>query len=191
MAFTRRLASAIAVGGSSLVSGGARGIDVTSMSAAFEAGGTVIGVLPEGVERRLRETATRSAVAGGSAVVVSPYHPSAGFSAGAAMGRNKIVYALSDVAVVVSSADGSGGTWTGAREALKAGWVPVLVRDDASAPPGNRSLMSFGARALRPESIGEVVSATELRALAGSSESKVAEPAAPYRQTALFDELDA
>ena len=59
--------------------------------------------------------------------MVSPYHPTAGFSAGAAMGRNKLVYALSDVAVVVSSGQASGGTWTGASEALKAGWVPVLV----------------------------------------------------------------
>ena len=191
VAFTQRLAAAIAASGSSLVSGGARGIDVTSMGAAFEAGGTVIGVLPEGIERRLRETTTRAALAGGSAVMLSPYHPSAGFSAGAAMGRNKLVYALSDVAVVVSSADGSGGTWTGALEALKAGWVPVLVRDEAAAPPGNRSLLSFGATALRPESIGDVASATELLELAGASASKVAEPAAPYRQAQLFDDLDA
>ena len=189
VAFTARLAAAAAAGGSSVVSGGARGIDVTAMRAAFEAGGSVIGVVPEGVERRLREPATRSAVAGGQAVLVSPYHPSAPFSAGAAMGRNKLIYALSDVAVVVSSADGSGGTWTGAVEALKGGWVPVLVRDDPGAPAGNRALIGLGATPLRSDSIGEAVSSAELVELAAGSGRKVAEPAAPYLQAKLFEDV--
>ena len=62
----------------------------------------------------------------GLATLVSPFEPSTGFSAGAAMARNKLIYALADVAVVVSSAVGEGGTWSGADEALKGGWVPVL-----------------------------------------------------------------
>lgn len=187
VAFTARLASAAVAGGSSVVSGGARGIDVTAMRAAFEAGGSVVGVVPEGVERRLRDPSTRSAVAGGQAVLVSPYHPSAAFSAGAAMGRNKLIYALSDVAVVVSSADGSGGTWTGAVEALKGGWVPVLVRDDPGVPAANRSLIGLGAAPVSSASIGEAISAGELVAIAARSGRKVAEAAAPYEQAELFD----
>ena len=144
-AFTERLATAASVGGGTVVSGGARGVDVTAMRAAFAAGGSVIGVLPEGVERRLKEASTRSAVADGQAVLVSPYHPAAAFSAGAAMGRNKLIYALADVAVVVSSADGSGGTWAGALEAIKGRWVPVLVRDEPGVPSGNRALVAKGA----------------------------------------------
>jgi predicted Rossmann fold nucleotide-binding protein DprA/Smf involved in DNA uptake len=175
------------------VSGGARGIDATAISAALEAGGSVVGVLPEGVERRLREPSTRSAVAGGQAVLVSPYHPGAAFSAGAAMGRNKLIYTLSDVAVVVSSADGSGGTWTGALEALKGGWVPVLVRDDPGVPAGNRSLLEMGAAPLLSAAIGESLSATELARSAGSGTSAngapraVADSEAPYEQPRLFD----
>ena len=187
--FTTRLASAAAAGGSSVVSGGACGIDVAAMRAAFEAGGSVIGVVPEGVERRLHDPSTRSAVAGGQAVLVSPYHPSAAFSAGAAMGRNKLIYALSDVAVVVSSADGSGGTWTGAVEALTQGWVPVLVRDDPGVPAGNRSLVRLGAAPLSLASIGEATTAAGLVELAAGSGRKVAEPAAPYQQAELFDDL--
>ena len=53
--FTELLASAAACGGEAVVSGGARGIDATAMRAAVEAGGSVIGVVPEGVERVLRE----------------------------------------------------------------------------------------------------------------------------------------
>ena len=187
--FTEQLASAAARGGTQVVSGGARGIDAVSMAAAFEAGGTVVGVVPEGVERRLREASTRAAIAGGQAVLVSPYHPAAGFSAGAAMGRNKLIYALADVAVVVSNAEGSGGTWTGAIEALKAGWVPVLVRDDAEAltPAGNAALIAQGAAPLRSEDLTEALTVTDLIALAPVSTHRAAEPGAPYEQGQLFD----
>ncbi len=189
VAFAARLASAAAAGGSSVVSGGARGIDVAAMRAAFEAGGSVVGLVPEGVERRLRETSTRSAVAGGQAVIVSPYHPAAAFSAGAAMGRNKLIYALSDVAVVVSSADGSGGTWTGAVEALKGGWVPVLVRDEPGVPAGNRSLLGLGAAPVSSGSIGESLKPADLVSLTSQSGRKVAEGSALYQQPTLFEDL--
>ena len=118
------------------------------MASAFAGAGTVLGVLPEGIERRLRDQTTRSAVMDGSATLLSPFDPAAGFTTGAAMARNKLIYALSDVAVVVSSAAGEGGTWSGAVEALAGGWVPVLVRTDTSAPAGNAALVERGARPL-------------------------------------------
>jgi predicted Rossmann fold nucleotide-binding protein DprA/Smf involved in DNA uptake len=186
VAFTERLATAVAAGGSAVVSGGARGIDVTAMGAAFAAGGSVIGVVPEGVERRLREASTRTAVAAGEAVLVSPYHPAAAFSAGAAMGRNKLIYALADVAVVVSSADGSGGTWTGAVEALRGGWVPVLVRAEPGAPAGNQALIGQGASPISPDALDGPVTSARLRELA-SPQSSAAESPRAYDQRRLFD----
>jgi predicted Rossmann fold nucleotide-binding protein DprA/Smf involved in DNA uptake len=189
VAFTERLAGAAARGGTPVVSGGARGIDVSAMRAAAGAGGFVVGVLSEGVERRLREGDTRVAVASGQAVLVSPYHPGAAFSAGGAMGRNKLIYALSDVAVVVSSAAGSGGTWTGAIEAIEAGWVPVLVRDGPMVPNGNRALIVRGGSSLVAEAlVADVVSAEELLALAPIRARSVAEDPAPFGQQALFED---
>jgi predicted Rossmann fold nucleotide-binding protein DprA/Smf involved in DNA uptake len=185
-AFAARLATAAALGSTPVVSGGARGIDVTAMRAAFEAGGTVVGVVPEGVERRLREGSTRSAVAEGRAVLVSPYHPMAAFSAGAAMGRNKLIYALSGVAVIVSSSEGSGGTWAGAIEAVKGGWVPVLVRSGPGTPPGNAALVARGARALPAEALPSSLSPGEL--LEMSVPTKVAETSSEYGQQGLFDD---
>jgi predicted Rossmann fold nucleotide-binding protein DprA/Smf involved in DNA uptake len=186
--FTEGLAIAAARGGSAVISGGARGIDALAMRAAVEAGGSVVGVLPEGVDRRLREASTRSAVAAGLVVLVSPYHPAAGFSAGAAMGRNKLIYALADVAIVVSSAEGSGGTWAGAVEALDHGWVPVLVRDAPGTPPGNAALIERGATALPADVVGESVTARDLLTLAVSGASRVAESAPEYGQQTLFDD---
>lgn len=187
VAFTERLASGAARGGTPVVSGGARGIDAVAMRAAFEADGLVVGVVPEGVERRLREASTRSAVAGGRALLVSPYHPSAAFSAGAAMGRNKLIYALADAAVVVSSAEGSGGTWTGAVEALKGAWVPVLVRADDDVPPGNAALVARGGAPLRSLDIDDTVTAAALISLVPPAANRAADPEPPFEQDRLFE----
>jgi len=65
--------------------------------------------LPEGVERRLRDASWRGSLADGRSVLLSPYHPTAPFSVGAAVGRNHLIYALADVAVIVSSSAGTGG----------------------------------------------------------------------------------
>ena len=203
IAFTERLATAAARGGTRVISGGARGIDVTAMRAAAAADGFVLGVLPEGVERRLREGETRIAVASGRAILVSPYHPGATFSAGAAMGRNKIIYGLADVAVVVSSAVGSGGTWTGALEAIAGGWAPVLVRDGPGVPEGNRALIAKGGvpfpeAALADDALtgdtregrASAVTIADLLALvpAGGRSGPDLPAPPPYGQQALFDE---
>ena len=71
----------------------------------------------------------RSGPDGRAAVLISPYDPAAGFNVGHAMQRNKLIYALADAALVVSSDYGKGGTWTGAVEQLeKLSFVPVYVR---------------------------------------------------------------
>jgi predicted Rossmann fold nucleotide-binding protein DprA/Smf involved in DNA uptake len=77
--------------------------------------------------------------------LVTPYAPNAGFSVGAAMGRNKLIYALADYALVIASEGGQGGTWAGATEALKGGWLPVFVFDGLQVPEGNRQLLQKGA----------------------------------------------
>ena len=143
--FTAEVSSVAARAGVQVVSGAARGVDAAAMRAAFEAGGTVIGVLADSLERRVREPETRRATAEGQAVLVTPYHPRAGFTAGAAMGRNKLIYTLADAALIVAASEGQGGTWAGATEALDHLWVPVYVRVGESAPDGNRRLLARGA----------------------------------------------
>lgn len=184
LAFAEMLAGAAATAGEQVVSGGARGVDQAAMSAAFQRGGTVAGALPEGIERRIRDVATRTAVADGQAVLISPYHPAAGFSAGAAMARNKLIYALADVAVVVSSSEGIGGTWQGAVEAITAGWVPVLVRDALNVPEGNRLLIERGGLPLPEDAVDESMTVSKLVAAARSS-SRVAEMGSDYEQQSL------
>jgi predicted Rossmann fold nucleotide-binding protein DprA/Smf involved in DNA uptake len=128
-----------------VVSGGARGTDRLAMGAALEAGGVAFGVLADSLERTVRQPDLRQLLMDGQLVLLTPYAPTAGFSVGAAMGRNKVIYGLADFAVVVSSDYQTGGTWAGAAEALKAGWCPVFARDGAEVPKGNRELLKLGA----------------------------------------------
>jgi predicted Rossmann fold nucleotide-binding protein DprA/Smf involved in DNA uptake len=86
--------------------------------------------------------------------LASPFHPGTSFRASNAMARNKIVYCLSTLAIVVATGYSKGGTWTGAVEALKAKWVPVFVRVGDLAPPANQKLMEIGARPLVEERVG-------------------------------------
>jgi predicted Rossmann fold nucleotide-binding protein DprA/Smf involved in DNA uptake len=128
-----------------LYSGGAAGVDRIATTAAIAARGSAVSVLAHSLEQVVRAPETRSAVACGDLALVTPYVPNAGFSAGAAMGRNKLIYALADYALVVASDAGKGGTWGGATEALRHGWVPVYVLESADMPEGNRQLLQRGA----------------------------------------------
>lgn len=124
-----------------LVSGGARGIDQASMRGALEAGGRVVGVLSNDLQRAALRREHREVLMDGRLALVSPYDPAAGFNVGHAMGRNKLIYALADSALVVSSDYQKGGTWAGAVEQLKR-----LKRADAgedSAEPGLRPAPTY------------------------------------------------
>jgi len=126
------------------------------MEGALEADGVAVGAMADSLERTVRQPDVRQYVIEGRLALVTPYVPSAGFSVGAAMGRNKLIYGLADYAIVVSSEFQSGGTWAGATEALKARWCPVFVRSADSVPQGNRELVKLGAISLPEEELPEI-----------------------------------
>lgn len=156
--FAERAGASVARSGRPVVSGGARGIDAAAMRGAAHAGGTVVGVLADSLERAAREPAVRELISDDRVVLLSPYGPAVPFSAGNAMGRNRLIYCMADAAVVVVTSEGSGGTWAGATEALKAGWVPVHVQIGEGMPSGNQALVSRGAIAMTggPEGAGDL-----------------------------------
>jgi predicted Rossmann fold nucleotide-binding protein DprA/Smf involved in DNA uptake len=154
-AFATALGRSCARNGLAVVSGAARGIDSAAMLAAADAGGMAIGVVAEALERAVRRQDLRAHVADGEVTLIAAQHPGAGFSVGGAMGRNRLIYCLAEAAIVVASGE-TGGTRAGALENLKAGWVPLFVRDDSDAPPGNRELLDAGGVAItRDELTGE------------------------------------
>jgi len=129
-----------------LVSGGAKGIDQAAMRGAAEAGGKVCGVLADSLEKAVMDRDHRNLLLNGQLVLISPYDPSAGFNVGNAMQRNKLIYALSDAALVVSSDLKKGGTWSGAVEQLdRLKFVPVFVRSTGESSDGLDALRKKGA----------------------------------------------
>jgi predicted Rossmann fold nucleotide-binding protein DprA/Smf involved in DNA uptake len=101
--------------------------------------------MADSLERTVRQADVRQFILEGRLVLVTPYVPTAGFSVGAAMGRNKLIYGLADYGMVVSSEVETGGTWAGATEALKAKWCPVFTRMADSVPQANKQLLKLGA----------------------------------------------
>lgn len=127
-----------------IISGGAKGIDQVAMRGALEAGGRATGVLVDGLERSAMQRDHRNLLLEGRLVMISPYDPGAGFNVGNSMQRNKLIYALSDAALVVNSDEG--GTWAGVVEQMeKLHLVPVYVRSSGATSAGLIAIIAKGA----------------------------------------------
>jgi predicted Rossmann fold nucleotide-binding protein DprA/Smf involved in DNA uptake len=181
-AFTRQAAELCAYNRMPVVSGGARGVDQISMNAALDAGGVTIGVLAENLLKKSVERSARQAIADGRLLLLSPYHPNARFTVGTAMGRNKLIYAMSDYGLVVSAEHKKGGTWAGAEEELKReNALPVFVRIGNDTPQGNSKLLDLGAIAW-PDSIDRNNFIQQLHDLAVNARDN-----RPKKNPSLFD----
>ena len=146
LAFAENIGSAAAGQGYSIVSGGARGVDQSAMFGALQAEGTVIGVMADSLMRAATSAKYRKYLRSGDLVLVTPFNPEARFHVGNAMARNRYIYCLADAGVVASSTPNRGGTWNGAVQNLKAGWIPLWVKHTARASSGNPDLARIGAQ---------------------------------------------
>ena len=133
-AFCRRVGKLAAMEGLVLVSGNARGADRAAQSACLEAGGSVISVIPG----PLFETEPESE----RQLMLCENGWQLPFSEFRALSRNRLIYALSDLALV-AEVGLRGGTMRGASEAIRNGILPVFVRENAG--PGSRELIQLGA----------------------------------------------
>lgn len=171
--YTEELGRTVAAAKRSIVSGAAKGIDKAAMHGALQAGGTVIGVMADSLERAALARDNREPLMDGRLVFISAYDPAAGFNVGHAMNRNKAIYALADAALVVTADFEKGGTWAGAIEQLeRLRLVPVFVRNGSKAGRGNSALVQRGARPWpEPKTADEV-----REALSSASSELAAEP---------------
>jgi predicted Rossmann fold nucleotide-binding protein DprA/Smf involved in DNA uptake len=161
--YTETIGRLTAMAGKTVVSGGARGIDQAAMRGALQSGGRVIGALADSLERLTLARDSREFLINEQLVLISAYDPAAGFNVGHAMQRNKIIYALADAALIVSSDYESGGTWAGAIEQLeKLRIIPVYARSDGEIGKGLQALTSKGAlpwpNPSSPEALAEALS---------------------------------
>ena len=128
-----------------VVSGGARGVDNEAMIAALASGGSAVGMLANDLARTATRGKYRSAIQDGTLALISPYDPGSGFNVGHAMRRNRYIYNLADFGLVASSSSGSGGTWQGAIDAIKAREPVFVWAGGQEVPEGNRQLIERGA----------------------------------------------
>ena len=119
------------------------------MRGALEAGGRVTGVLADSLEKTAMRREHRNLLLEDRLVLISPYDPSAGFNVGHAMQRNKLIYALADAALVVSS-EPEQGRHVGRRDRA-AGEAPLgagLRADDGRGVRRPRCAREEGSAAL-------------------------------------------
>ena len=127
--------------GKTVISGGAHGVDERAVQGAFLAGGNALVVLGDSLLKNAQKTYYEEFLANGTLTLVSPYSPDVGFTAGNAMGRNRLIYCLAGDAIVVASVNGIGGTFGGAQEAVRRGWVRVRVVPTGDPRSGNPLLV--------------------------------------------------
>jgi len=132
-----------------VVSGGARGIDEHSMTDILQCNGYAIGVLADSLIKKSSSSIYRDYIIDNKLVLISPFNPEVGFNVGNAMGRNKLIYVLSQATIVVKS-ETKGGTWEGANENLKNNWTPLWVVGpiENKTTRGNFEIVKKGGRFL-------------------------------------------
>ena len=92
--YTEELGRIVAGAKRTLISGAAKGIDKAAMHGALQAGGSVIGVMADSLERAALARDNREPLMDQRLVFISAYDPAAGFNVGHAMQRNKVIYAI-------------------------------------------------------------------------------------------------
>ena len=152
--FTMKTVSATASKGYAVVSGGAKGIDSISATAAMNEGVALIEYISDSMLRKMRDSGLVREIRDGRVLLMSVTIPTAGFNVGIAMMRNRYIYAQSSGTVVIRSDKGKGGTWAGATENLRYAWCPTFCRDYDY--PGNKELIHLGAIPISDDWDGDV-----------------------------------
>lgn len=154
------LATAAVEAGHTVVSGGARGVDQVALNAAFSNGGRALAMIADSLQARIRSPDILRAVASGNTTLVTQQAPGTGATPESEAARTKLIYAMSDVTVVIASDLESGTTWTGATEALERRNGLVAAWRGRGEGPGNARLVELGAVAIRsPEDVFACVEA--------------------------------
>lgn len=128
-----------------LVSGNARGADRTAQESCLEAGGQVICVVADELERHpLRE----------NMLYISEDGFDLPFTTQRALSRNRVIHSLGKCTFVAQCADSRGGTWDGTIKNLRYGWSQVFCFDDGSVAAVK--LQEMGAECLDIDEIDKI-----------------------------------
>ncbi|RYG36819.1 hypothetical protein EON81_08635 [bacterium] len=148
LAFCRAVGGEAAKLGHGLVSGAAEGCDRALLAGARDAGGPTLALLPRGLQDGDGEQAD---------CLLSARPLGEPFSTAAAMERNALIYAASELAFVGHARLRQGGTWHGATDALRRRLCRLAI-PPAQDEPGLNALATLGASVLsRPSDLGTIL----------------------------------
>lgn len=144
-AFAETVGREAALQGKTLVSGNARGSDRAAQDACLAAGGKVISVVADELEK---------APLCKDVLYLSEDSFDLPFSSQRAISRNRVIHGLGYVTFIAQSDVGTGGTWNGTVKNLRQSWSPVFCFDDGSA--ASRELEQLGAMLISPEQVSQM-----------------------------------
>ena len=122
-AFAEAVGIRAAEQGLTLISGNARGADRAAQEACLAHGGRVISVIADSLESQpLRERV----------LYVSEDGYDLPFSSQRALSRNRVIHSWGELTFVAQAKLGSGGSWVGTAQNLRAGWSTVICYRDGS-----------------------------------------------------------
>ena len=140
-----------------VVSGFAKGVDKQALDSAIACKGQSIIVLPQGIMTFESGFKTYyKQIIDGDVLVLSTFHPKAGWGKELAMARNPIIYALANEIYVAESKSSmnrqgketKGGTYSGVIDGLKKGRTIYVRKPDISEKNDNDFLIKNGAIAV-------------------------------------------
>ncbi|MEX0629315.1 MAG: DNA-processing protein DprA [Chloroflexota bacterium] len=145
----RRVGETAAVHGLVVIAGNAAGVDTTAQTAALNAGGSIVLVLPEGIARTaLAHEADDLAADWDRVLVLSQFPFTQPWTVWGAMARNSLIAALGDALIVIEAGE-QGGTRAAGEVALRLGQRVFVLQFEDGMPEGNRALIELGAKAVR------------------------------------------
>ena len=134
-----------AMQGYTLVSGNARGADKTAQEACLKAGGSVICVVADQLEKHKQRQRV---------LYLSEDGFDCAFSSVRALSRNRVIHSLSPVTFVAQASLRTGGSWSGAVKNLGCHWSGVCCFDDGTQAA--LELAAMGAQLVRAEDLRDI-----------------------------------
>ena len=134
-----------ALQGFTLVSGNARGADKTAQDACLKAGGQVVSIVADSLEKHS---------ANENVLYLSEEDFDADFSAQRALSRNRCIHALGEKVLVGQASYQHGGTWDGTVKNLRFHWSDVFCFADGS--PASQLLCQMGANPIASEQLADL-----------------------------------
>lgn len=135
--FAEEAGRQIAKQGYVLVSGNANGADKTAQNACLEAGGYVISIVADSLQKQpLTERV----------LYLSLDDFDRSFSPQRALHRNHVIHTLAQLTIAAQCTLGKGGTWDGILANLKQGWTPVCILADGSE--ASKDLQNRGVQSI-------------------------------------------